>query len=92
MFNTAGGSGLHFRGQIRKFTNRGLAQAEHALYQVLVCRVHEGGLTEVALARLALLGQQVALESLVTADLAGTSDLERLLRAAVGLHLRHGGE
>ena len=54
-----------------------------------VCSGKLGLLAEVALALLGLLGEDVALESLGTHDLAGTGDAEALGGALVGLHLRH---
>ena len=58
---------------------KGLAQNEHALYQVRVAGVYKSSLAQVTLAGLALLGQQVALKSFITTDLSGTGYFKGLL-------------
>ena len=57
---------------------------------LLVSRGHFGFMAEVALALLALLRHDVALERLRAHDLAGTGNAESLRGAAMSLHLRHG--
>ena len=69
----------------------GLAHREHTLHHRQVGRVYVRSLPEVALAGLALLGEEVLLKSLRTLDFTRAGNLESLLRAAVGLELRHGG-
>ena len=71
--------------------NEKLAQTQHAFYQRLIRRMHIGSLAQVTLAGLALLSEKVLLKSLGTLDFSRAGNLESLLRAAVGLELRHGG-
>ena len=54
--------------------------------------MHKGSLPQVPLARLALFGEQVALERVILANLARTGYFKGLLRTAVRLHLGHGLE
>ena len=54
-------------------------------------RLVDGGcVREVALLLCALLGQDVALESVLALDFASSRQLETLLGAGFGFHLRHG--
>ena len=52
--------------------------------------MNKGHLREVTFPLLILLGQDVAFVRLLALDLAGSSKLESLLGAGLGLHLRHG--
>jgi len=54
--------------------------------------VHQRGLGQAALAVRSLLGKNVAFECVLALDLASTGQLESLLGAGFGLHLRHGTE
>src|SRR6476659_3371622 len=60
---------------------------QQALQSLLfTVRGHQTGLSQAALPLSGLLGENVALERLVAADLAGAGHLEALLRALVGFH------
>jgi hypothetical protein len=52
--------------------------------------MHKCSLAKMALAGLALFSEEVALKSLITADLARAGYFKSLLRTAVRLHLGHG--
>src|SRR5690242_5232213 len=72
-------------------TERGMVGLRLGLKQALhvfdfAVRGHETGLAQAAFPLRGLLGQDVALERLVAAHLAGAGDLEALLRALMGFH------
>ena len=52
--------------------------------------MHQRSVGQAALAVSSLLGQNVAFERVLALDLASTGQLESLLGAGFGLHLRHG--
>src|SRR6185437_1419159 len=73
--------------QPRSTLSLGLDQALDALG--VTGRCDDTGLAEATLPLRSLLGQDVALEGLIPADLSGAGHLEALLGALVRFHLRH---
>src|SRR4029078_3187705 len=72
-------------------TERGMVGLRLGLKQTLhvfdfAVRGHETGLAQAGFSVRRLVGQDVALERLVAANLAGARDLEALLRALMGFH------
>ena len=55
----------------------------------LVSLLNDGGVVEVAFSLLALLGQDVAMISMLSLQLAATRYLETLLGSGLCLHFRH---
>lgn len=68
------------------------SNTEHALNAGFIGFMHQGALHQVLLPLGRLLGEDVAVVSLVTLYFTGSGHLESLLGAGVGFHLWHGAE
>ena len=58
-------------------------------HEFLVGAVHEGAVIEITFSLLALLGQDVAMISVLSLQMAAAGYLETLLGSGLGLHFRH---
>ena len=62
---------------------------QHAFYPRLVVTAHEGRVVEVALLCRLLLGEDVAVVSMLAFDFAGAGEGKTLLGSGLGLHSWH---
>ncbi len=58
-------------------------------HDFLVSAIHEGAVIEITFSLLALLGQDVAMISVLSLQMAAAGYLETLLGSGLGLHFRH---
>ena len=58
-------------------------------HDFLVSAIHDGAVIEITFSLLALLGQDVAMISMLSLQLAATRYLETLLGSGLSLHFRH---